>query len=350
MFNIATIDNGGGGADHETSGGVSLSFSEVPVGVAVMDVPNDQGGRVTVRWAASAGDRDVNHLRGYSIWRALPPGAPKAAGGRYRVARFAEGVPMDWEWLDDAPALRLPSYSYTARTLFDAMPGVDGTHQFMVVAHTKDMNEFYVSEPASGHSVDNLAPGAPKMAGAKQAAGEITVTWRPSPEADLAGYAIYRSSSALSDVTGLTPLATTVDSQFVDQTPGVGRNYYLVVAEDIHQNRGVPGALVSAFLPNSIGEGVLPTEYALKQNAPNPFNPSTTIQYHLADQVDVRLEVYDLLGRQIATLVSGPQSAGIYAAVWDGADHRGVPVASGVYLTRLTAGTFTAMQRMTLVR
>ncbi len=98
--------------------------------------------------------------------------------------------------------------------------------------------------------------------------------------------------------------------------------------------------------PMTVVSGVkIPLTYILRQNYPNPFNPLTTISYTLPARVHVKLEVFDVLGRKIATLVDALQDAGEHAAVFDGA-----AIASGTYLYRLEAGTFRADRKMALVR
>jgi hypothetical protein len=94
----------------------------------------------------------------------------------------------------------------------------------------------------------------------------------------------------------------------------------------------------------------LPGSFALHQNFPNPFNPSTEIRYDLAAPVVVTLTLHDLLGRVVQTLVSGSQSAGRYLVRWDGKDENGRSVASGVYLYRLHAGSFVQTRRLVLLR
>ncbi len=80
----------------------------------------------------------------------------------------------------------------------------------------------------------------------------------------------------------------------------------------------------------------LPTSYRVG-NYPNPFNPSTTISYHLAKAASVNLEVYDMMGRKIRTLIDGSKSAGYFSVVWNSKDESGRDVSSGVYLYRFTA-------------
>ncbi|MCX6160668.1 MAG: T9SS type A sorting domain-containing protein, partial [Ignavibacteriae bacterium] len=88
-----------------------------------------------------------------------------------------------------------------------------------------------------------------------------------------------------------------------------------------------------------------PSDFTLEQNYPNPFNPSTTIRSNLPRAGSVRLAVYDVMGREVETLVNKRQAAGSYEAVWDG-----TRFASGVYFYRLTAEGFRETKRMLMIR
>jgi len=92
-----------------------------------------------------------------------------------------------------------------------------------------------------------------------------------------------------------------------------------------------------------------PDQFALYQNAPNPFNPRTTIRFELVRPGAVDLAVYDLAGRRVRTLVNGARAAGEHAVHWSGRDESGRRVASGTYLYRLSTGTWHETRRMTLV-
>jgi hypothetical protein len=91
--------------------------------------------------------------------------------------------------------------------------------------------------------------------------------------------------------------------------------------------------------------GETPTQVALSQNYPNPFNPTTTIEFALDRAQDVRLAVYDLLGREVAVLVDGQQPAGTFRATFDATE-----LASGLYLYRLQTATGTVTRTMTLLK
>lgn len=93
-----------------------------------------------------------------------------------------------------------------------------------------------------------------------------------------------------------------------------------------------------------------PAPLSLLHNHPNPFNPSTTLSFTLPDPGRVLLAVYDITGRKVRTLVSESWRAGSHTVIWDGRDDAGNAVASGVYLSRLTAGKYTATGKMLLLK
>jgi len=95
----------------------------------------------------------------------------------------------------------------------------------------------------------------------------------------------------------------------------------------------------------------VPLEFALSQNYPNPFNPTTIIEFSLARQVQVDLKIYDILGREVATLLqSNAMNAGRYIVRWDGRNRFGQSVATGVYFYRLVAGDFVQSKKMVLIK
>ncbi len=96
--------------------------------------------------------------------------------------------------------------------------------------------------------------------------------------------------------------------------------------------------------------GLLPGEFALEQNYPNPFNPTTNFGFRIADFGFVELKIYDLTGRLVRNLINENKAPGRYTVQWDGKDGGGRPVASGVYLYRLEAGSFRAVRKMILLK
>ncbi len=95
---------------------------------------------------------------------------------------------------------------------------------------------------------------------------------------------------------------------------------------------------------------LLPTKFELEQNFPNPFNPTTSIKFALPTKSYVSVNVYNLLGQEIAILVDQELPAGTYTAEWDGRDKNNTEVASGIYFYKLVAGDFIDTKKMMLVK
>lgn len=101
---------------------------------------------------------------------------------------------------------------------------------------------------------------------------------------------------------------------------------------------------------DKIEEAALPRNFALYQNVPNPFNPSTEIQFDLDAQARVTLSVFNILGQEVIRLVDAEFAAGSHTVVWDGLDRNGRPAASGMYFYRITAGANAASRKMILMK
>ena len=113
--------------------------------------------------------------------------------------------------------------------------------------------------------------------------------------------------------------------------------------------------LVAVGLNESIvdittGEPVIPDKFTLFQNFPNPFNPETTIKYQLPQTANVRLEIYNVAGQKVTTLVDRQQAAGLRSVDWDGTSQSGEAVSSGIYIYRIETGDFSEARKMVLIR
>ncbi len=135
-----------------------------------------------------------------------------------------------------------------------------------------------------------------------------------------------------SDTGWVSVPGATVDGSFVTFTTTDLSAAYAFVGE--------PMQLTAVGTPPS-----LPGKYRLEQNYPNPFNPVTIIRYQLSMDNDVSLKVYDLLGREVAVLVSEKKPAGSYAVTFDAAG-----LSSGIYMYRLTAGQYVESRKMVVLK
>jgi len=94
----------------------------------------------------------------------------------------------------------------------------------------------------------------------------------------------------------------------------------------------------------------IPLTFAIHQNFPNPFNPTTTLRYELPEQSFVTLTIYDMLGTEITTLVNAQQEPGYKSVKWDATDSMGKPVSAGVYLYRINVDNLSSESDRRLVK
>ncbi len=140
---------------------------------------------------------------------------------------------------------------------------------------------------------------------------------------------------------------TTLEPQhysYVDQSATPGRWYYRLRHIDldgtVYYTEGVEVNVVTGVTESSV-----PTEFALRQNYPNPFNPSTTISFDLPASSNVKIEVFDMLGRKVSDVLNETKKAGTHQVKFDASD-----LTSGVYFYKLTSKDFSSINKMMLLR
>jgi predicted phage tail protein len=129
--------------------------------------------------------------------------------------------------------------------------------------------------------------------------------------------------------------------------------YYWRVTSSNQNGSSNPSAIGSFKINNItdvLKEEVIPTAFELSQNYPNPFNPTTKIAFALPQNSFVSLKIYDMLGREIKSLLNSEMLAGNHSIDWNGEDNNGFKVASGAYIYKITAGNFMAVKKMVLIK
>jgi hypothetical protein len=338
---------------------------------SAFDVPSDQGGNVDLQWDRSRLDAwpDLAVER-YSVWRAIDePLALAAVGGGTPILTTAEalgaglssgvirremlgGEPFYWELVDYQDAYSLETYSEAVPTMFDSMASNEGWHYFQVIAHAEDRTIYWISEPDSGYSVDNIAPCPPlALAGEQSFTPEgLELTWSPNSDPDLDCYHIYRDIGPSFVPTQATMLASTCDTTVFDGGWTWDSGFcYKLAAVDIHGNESEYIVLCAEQIT---GDDPMPLPEAtfLAQNYPNPFNPITTIVFAIKESGHVFLRIYDAAGRSVATLVDESMPAGSHSTEWNGCGVDGSPASSGVYFYRLVTPGFDETKKMILLR
>jgi hypothetical protein len=213
---------------------------------------------------------------------------------------------------------------------------------------TPDPLEFWDSSPDSGYSVDNVAPGVPEgLSVAYNTGSGNGLVWHSSADPDFQYFRIYRGENP-DFVPGPGDLVhSTADTVWTDVEYGGCDVYYKVTALDFAGNESL-----AASPENVTGEDVpaAPKVFALHQNIPNPFNPTTRFMFDLPHPVNVRLSVYNVKGELVATLLDRHMSSGRKEIAWTARDSRGRAISSGVYFYRLVAGDFVRTRKMVLLR
>ncbi len=307
----------------------NLTPTPEPKVTSIVDVPDDQGGQAYVRFRRSSYDTGVLAGRPAEM---------------YTIERRDSGV---WTGVTSVAAYGQDFYQVLAQTLVDSSGADPGLTEFRVIGAMDEGN--FLSDPAWGYSVDNIAPAAPVGLMAEGDGGSVLLSWDANGEPDFSYYAVYRDTVEFSEIG--EPIGYTAEPYYEDDNVRVsGMHWYRVTAIDTHENESAPSGSVSSWA-TGVGEGV--AGFRLGNAVPNPFNPITTIAYCVPEHAagtGVELTVYDVRGRLVRTLVHGLADPGRHSVVWDGRDNSGAAVSSGVYLYRLEAEGYEAVRKAILLK
>jgi hypothetical protein len=222
-----------------------------------------------------------------------------------------------------------------------------GTHRatYLVTAHTANPAVFFLSDPDSGYSVDNLPPLAPRNLAGSRVLDDVVLHWNPNDETDLYGCRVYRDTSPGFDPDTVAARAATGDTTYTDaEAPPDIDLYYVVKAMDVHDNLSPSSNEVGILVAGVRGEaGAGRMDFALHGSRPNPAPGVAVMDYVLPRAVHVSIRLYDASGKLAKILVDEVQSAGGKSALIDGAD-----LPSGVYFVRLVAGEDRAVRKLVL--
>lgn len=326
-----TLSNNGGSAGIDVSDGwiytasrdgygqvkasrVQCPIPRSPVPLNVTDIDSDQGGRLSVSWPrffeeTLSGDEALT---------------------TYNLQRWSAGT---WTTIASATPNMSDSYVVEVQTPDVFTVGApEPWSRYRVVAHTPNPDSFYTSAVDSGYSVDNLGP-PPATATLFSGESYIAVVANDPNISDFGEMVVYRgtySGFALSE-----PIARLQGLQYLETQ--LNNFYYRVAFVDIHGNIGSTSEELHIQNVAALARDAA-TALKLHPASPNPFNPCTTFRYELPESGPVRLDVFDLAGHLVRTLVDESNALGSHVAVWDGRDAAGREVGSGTYLGRLEFG------------
>ncbi len=276
---------------------------------------------------------------------------PGASGGQIKVNGTTYNAPKTVQVLQTNPSI-------TGEALYQVINGIEYTFSSWSPGGSTSASTQFIPTDHTTYTANFTAKPLPppNVAAGGPVGSYVRVTWNEHPHSSVTQYQIWRKVKPPGQQEGPPQLLTTVNrgtTSFTDSEYIVTDGYtHALLWYDVRAYFSVNGSYsdpnwVSAFArqdirlsdnlkqPSRIDPSV-PAEYALS-TYPNPFNPSTTLRYQLAEDAHVRLTIYDVMGREVVTLVQTEKSAGDYSVQWNGRDASDKPVASGVYLYRFTA-------------
>jgi hypothetical protein len=226
-----------GADEYNSSTGSANIYTGSAIGIKpvlnyVKDVPNDQGGKVNLKWLRSGYDVQGNSLiTDYLIQRSFPP-----SGGNF-----------SWQDITTITASHEQFYSYLDLTPSDSSSNNNSTFYYRITARTIDINQSWKSNILSGRSIDNIAPLMVSSFNAAASGANVSLNWSSNTAPDLLNYVLFRSVSPSIDPYSATPLTTVTETTHLDTSPLSGAYYYFIVAQDIHGNYSPVAATQSPF-------------------------------------------------------------------------------------------------------
>ena len=317
-------EGNGGGFAYYRSGPIDVK----PVITSIIDVPNDQGGRVLITFKRC--ELDVNsHPDGINT---------------YSIQRFDES---NWTDLGIINALGMPSYTFEATTLADSLDQGENATLFRVIAVNYALNYTFYSDEYNGQSVDNIPPGVPEGLAVSLENSQALLTWFPSIDDD---FQYYNLEKATDETFQNAQNFNTAQNTFMDSDIDDGMMYfYRIRAADYSGNWSDYSEVVQLSTLSNDNANVA-ERFVLHQNYPNPFNPRTNVRYDLPEEAFVDITVYDMFGNTVKTLVDEKMSSGFKSVQWNAKNNQGQPVSAGVYVYTIEAGKFRQTKKMILLK
>ncbi len=305
---------------------------------SIVDVPDDDGGWVDLHFTASGHDffGDATAITQYILYRR----SDAALTTREFGAALDSLPPGNWEPVGLLPASGADRYTATIPTHTDSAAAFDYS-AYVVAASSLPMAVYY-SPPDSGYSVNNGV--AIVSFNAQPDIDSVMLHWDVG--GDVSGFNIYRSTKRAGLIQINTQLLPAAQREYADDTIVSGAAYWYQLGVVDHHGSETLSGLLSVNVPRHT--------FVLLQNRPNPFRPYTTpfttIDYETPADGHVLLQIFDVAGRLVRTLVDKPQIAGPWRVSWNGTNDREQPVASGVYFYRLQSAGLEQTHRMTLLK
>jgi len=220
--------------------------------------------------------------------------------------------------------------------------GVDNISTYYGIAPDMGAYEYYIPDP----------PGlpAPLGLGYEIQGSSVVLTWDTNDSTQIMYYSVEKSLDSL--FTNDVEVHYALSNNFIDTDVEENTQYFYRVSYYAGQWSEYSDFIAVVF--NAVMDvaetGNIPTVYSIHQNYPNPFNPMTTINYELPKAGFVNISVFDLIGRNIRSLVNTVQDAGYKSTQWNATNDLGQPVTAGMYIYTIQAGDFRQTKKMLLLK
>jgi len=308
----------------------SINISANPNIFLAKDLPNDQGGKIILKWSRSSYDSFNGRITEYIVQR-------------------TENPIYGWENIHTLQAVKNRYYNSIVKTPNDYSPQNDAKFYYRILALTNYQDEYWKSNIVSCSSIDNISPiPASYIDAFYTEESQIKIIWNQNKiDQDISHFELHCSS--ISDFTPnlQTLKITTRDTSYIDSDfDNFQTKYYKVITCDIHGNKSLPSPQASIEIVKIVeNEGNIPKDFFLLQNYPNPFNSSTIIEYGLPKETMIKLNIYDINGNLVDILENEYKQPGYYQIEWK---PDGIP--SGLYFYKILSREFTKFKKCILIK
>ncbi len=315
-------------------GGGSTECS--PLVISIVDIANDQGGIVEIEFYASEADNyELSNRSGYYMVEYCDPNI-------YVTEEVCQWVGIPGSSI----AYGQERYTITTPSVIRSVDGQE-SWRFRVLASMDD-HGIWVSDVVSGYSVDNLSPdftgGDGEISAIFQGSPQtMEVSWISINDNDISHYNLYKK---ISDESNFGLLSSVEGLSYSDSDIEEGNTYeYKVAAVDINGNEGIASGIVGETTLLSLNNSSIPETFTLYKPYPNPFNPITTISFSVPEPSNVTIEVFNLNGIKVSTLVNKAMQPGFHEVSWNAESQ-----ISGIYFVKMISNEYINTQRTMLVK
>ena len=318
---------------------VPADYRVNPVITSIVDVPNDEGFKISLSFLPSI--YDANNITGVI--------------DEYKFYRLGyDSSAHLWKWDSIGSTLANGNSFYNLELSTPCNFSVDSSCKslYKISAELEDIDSVVWSNIFSGYSIDDLSPETPTGLNITKTDNALILNWDTNNEQDIKCYVLDKSLDSLFVINEYSSFFIK-DTFFRDFTYLMDDNiYYRLAALDHSDNMSIYSDTIlfsNTSLQLSENSHFI-QHFSLFQNYPNPFNPKTDISFFLPEDGYVSLTIHDMLGRKIKTLVDGFQFAGYKKVNWNARNNYNELVSTGMYIYKMKAGNFIEVKKMLLLR